>query len=352
MKYLNPLLHVLLAIIILTALAGCVYNGGEPNQKITVRTIVDMRGRTVAIPVTVNRVAANGMSLTQLILLLGSVDKLVATMVSIKNDPWHRMVFPRLATIPAPFTDGIVNLEELLNAHPDVVFLWSGTESLQIKLTTIGIPVIILTYGSPEELTRAARIMGTVLGHKEEKVAEKFCTYYEGNMKRILARTAQLPPEQRVRVYYASDTPLTTEGAGSIVSAWIEAAGGINVATRAGRHGIGEMISSEELLMLDPEVIIVRDARHSRDILENAQWRHMSAVANRRVHVNPKGVNVWCARSGDGALQFLWAAKILHPDIFRDINIEDEVRFFYETFYHYRLSGREVTRILQGAPPL
>lgn len=304
-----------------------------------------------SLPVAVERVAASGMSLTQLILLLGAEKKLVATMPAIKADPWHVRVFPRLKTIPAPFTGTGVHIEALLAAKPQVVFLWSETDSLRDKITSLGIPVVVLSYSEPDGLKKAVSIMGNVLGPSEAGTASKFITYYDGNVKRALAGTASLHPSKRVRVYYVSGTLLTTEGQGTMVNAWIEIAGGVNVAARAGLRGIGATVSMEDILRWNPEVIIVRDAGMMREITGNPQWKTIDAIRERKIYVNPKGVNVWCARSGDGALQLLWAARTLHPDLFRDLDMEGEVRSFYATFYHHRLSGKELELVMRGEPP-
>jgi iron complex transport system substrate-binding protein len=350
MKRLNPIVLVLSAIVAMAVLSGCGVSGVEPERTAT-RNVVDMSGRTVAVPVTVNRVAANGMSLTQLILLLGAERKLAATMPAIKADPWYGRVFHHLKTIPAPFMGIGVHIEELLAAKPQVVFLWSETDNLRDRITALGIPVVVLSYSDPAGLKRAVSIMGNVLGPSETKTAKKFIKYYDGNIKRALAGTASLPASKLVRVYYVSSTPLTTEGGGTMVNAWIGAAGGVNVADRAGLRGIGVTVSMEDILRWNPEVIIVRDAKMKNEITSSPQWRDIDAVRKQRVYVNPKGVNVWCARSGDGALQMLWAARTLHPGLFRDLDMEGEVRTFYSTFYNYRLSGEELDLVMRGAPP-
>ncbi len=50
--------------------------------------------------------------------------------------------------------------------------------------------------------------------------------------------------------------------------------------------------------------------------------------------------------SAEGALQPLWLAKIFYPEIFTDINLEEEVKKFYLKFYRYELSDEELKEIL------
>jgi iron complex transport system substrate-binding protein len=333
------------------ALSGCKSIRQSSAVDARTRAIVDMTGRSVAIPVEVDRVAANGMSLTQLLLLLGADHKIVAIMPSIKADPWYMRVFPHLRSVPAPFLGAEVNIESLMSANPQVVFLWTGTDALRTKIEAMGIPVVSLSYSDPDGLKKAVSIMGNVLGVHETVMASKFIDYYDGNVKRVQAKTESLPMDSRPRVYYAAGAPLNTEGQGSIVDAWIRIAGGVNVAARAGLLGSTILVSLEDIENWNPEVIVVRDISAFHPIADSQRWDSIDAVHKHRVYVNPKGVNVWSARSGDGALQILWAAKTLHPELFRDIDMKTEVYSFYKTFYHYQLSDEELKSVFQGTPP-
>jgi len=54
-------------------------------------------------------------------------------------------------------------------------------------------------------------------------------------------------------------------------------------------------------------------------------------------------------RSGEGVLQVPWAAKHIHPELFTDLNIQDEVRQFYARFYGYDITEGEIEEILHPA---
>ncbi|WP_297425441.1 hypothetical protein [Clostridium sp.] len=54
---------------------------------------------------------------------------------------------------------------------------------------------------------------------------------------------------------------------------------------------------------------------------------------------------LWCVRSAEAALQPLWAAKILHLDLFSDINMDKEVKEFYIKNYNYTLSDEDLKNI-------
>jgi iron complex transport system substrate-binding protein len=107
------------------------------------RTVVDMTGRSVQIPTKVDRVATNFPALNQMIFMLGDADRIVATSKDMqKNYPLFTTMYPRLKEIPAPFDSGSANanVEEVLAARPDVVFLSAGAKGLLPAMDRLHIP--------------------------------------------------------------------------------------------------------------------------------------------------------------------------------------------------------------------
>lgn len=167
------LLNIFLIILTLVLWsAGCTNKQSEQTQsestQSTKRTITDMSGRKVIIPSHVNRIAINGTAMTQLAVMIGGADKIVATLPSIKSNPWYIKIYPKIETVSAPF-DKEVNIEELIKSKPDVVVLWSGKEALQKKIEQLNIPVVIISYDTPEELKKSVTLMGNLLGEEETK---------------------------------------------------------------------------------------------------------------------------------------------------------------------------------------
>ncbi|OPX42007.1 kappa-carrageenase precursor [Ruminiclostridium hungatei] len=310
------------------------------------RTITDMAGRKVVIPYNVNRVCSSGTAQNQLMLFLGAGKKIVATLPAFKANPWVQKVLPDIKAVPAPFEGKGVNIEELIKAKPDVVTLWSGTEEIQKKLDELKIPYVLIFYSTTDEFKKGISLMGEVLGKSESEKAQQFIRYYDGNIKTVSGRTSGIQADKRKRVYYMTDTPLSTEGSDSIVTSWINIAGGVNIAAKNGIKDLAATVSIESVIEWDPEVIIIRDAKNKELIMKDELWKNITAVKNRQVYVNPKGVNVWSARSADGALQPLWAGKILNPGLFKDIDLESETKKFYKTYYNYSVTAQELKDIL------
>lgn len=341
-----------LPVALLVALAGCGHAASPSGSPSGPRhTVTDMAGRKVTLPAHIARVGTNYPAVNEILFLLGGMDKLVA------NDQGEATashlftdMYPRLKKIPEPFTAASpdVNVESLLRTHPDVVFLTPGNP-LIAKMRSIGVPVVVLSvFNDPKQLEAGVRLVADVLGGDAPARAQRFARYYDGNVKRAADGTAKVAPADRPKVYYTANGPYSTEGKGSIVTTWITEGGGRNIAADNGVSAPPTFttVTMEKILSWNPDYIVCRDPSARRQILGDPRWRTVAAVRNKRVYANPLGVFVWSVRSGESALQPLWAAKTLHPGLFPHLDMRAEVRNFYRTFYSYTPTDRQITDIL------
>lgn len=315
------------------------------------RSLTDQAGHLVWLPATVRGIGTPGISMASLIVVLGGYQRLAAITPEVRDNPWLRRIAPAIAALPTAFSRPAgVNLESLLAVRPDLITLWLGNEALGRKLESVGLNVLYMGYTTPEEMQTAVRKLGQAMGPAAAERGEALLRYYDDNRRRVASALRDLPERARPRVYYASIAPLYTEGGKSMVNSWIEAAGGINVAARGGLQGDGQ-VHLEDVVKWDPEIIVTLDAAGRRAILDDPRWRMISAVRNRRVLVNPKGINAWCTRAAEAALQVLWTAKTFHPEQFAALDMAGETRRFYRQFYAYELNDDELAHVLQGLPP-
>ncbi|WP_335337331.1 ABC transporter substrate-binding protein [Campylobacter concisus] len=73
-------------------------------------------------------------------------------------------------------------------------------------------------------------------------------------------------------------------------------------------------LNAEEIPNINPDVIIIGRAKSPdaiEKIYENKVYAGTNAVKNKKVFVNPAGVFSLDRYGAEGALQILWAAKIL-----------------------------------------
>lgn len=77
----------------------------------------------------------------------------------------------------------------------------------------------------------------------------------------------------------------------------------------------------------------------------------LSAVKQHRVFANPAGVFPWDRYGVESALQVPWAAQVLHPALFADVDMVKMTRDFYQRFFDYPLTAAQAQRILHALPP-
>ena len=195
--------------------------------------------------------------------------------------------------------------------------------------------------------------MAEAIGGDAPKIAEKFNEYFDGNLKRVLSKTDKIAASDRPKVLHIADGKnlLKVDGTNTIIDEWIRVAGGQNAVQKAGNM---LELNAEEIIKINPDVIIIGRAKAPeilKKLYEDQVYVSTNAVKNKKVYVNPAGVFSWDRYGAEGALQILWAAKTLHPELFKDINIEAETKKFYKEFLHYDLSDKEVGYILNGLDP-
>lgn len=325
------------------------------TTSVPTRQVTDSTGRIVTIPSRVNRVADPWHANNGMVLMMGAADKIVATTLQAKRQPWFRTLFSRIEQVPAAFDDaGDVNIETLIAARPDVVLMAYGGTLPRWKATAdaYGIPLFMMPNTSLEDLKTTARMTGDILGPRESAKAAEWIRYFDDNVRRVTAVTSRIPTSERPKVLHtATGTILTIDGLKTVIDDWITVAGGVNAATVVSN---ARPVSMEQIAAWNPDVIIVGTAPNEesrRAILNDPRWSQLKAVRTGRVYVNPTGVYLWDRHSAEAALQVLWAAKTLHPTRFPDLDLRKETTAFYAEFFNHTLTDAEYNTIIRAIAP-
>lgn len=366
---------LLLVLCILFSLSACGNGASSGNQQVSkaqvesafgvsgaeseshgTRIVTDMMGTEVELPQEVNRVINLWHANNQVVLLLGAADKLIGTTSIVKDLQWYNYVYPGIAEVPVyalQAGSGNFNTEEILTADADVV-ITSSADDAQV-LRKAGIPTVVVTFRDFDGLKETVRVTAEVLGGDAPQRAEEYCAYFDSNLSMLEDRVEGLGMEERPKVYeIRGQELLQTDGKDSICTQWVEAAGGINVAAALSDDNMCEVVL-EEVLNADPDVIIVA-TQNAHPIIEQLQrnnaWSSVKAVRDGKIYANPIGTFLWSRYSCEEALQVLWTAKTLHPDLFEDLDMTRIVQKFYMKFYDCDLSNENVESMLQGLDPI
>lgn len=313
--------------------------------------ITDQEGRVVTIPANVTRVAAISGQAYEKLILLNQTDKIAVTMSAWTNLPWSSKIAPQLKDIPI---EDDPNVEDLMSKKVQVVFCrsYDGTKE---KLNSSNIVAVVTqkNSGNPDNVDSFVKyvkqeiaLYGEVMGPDAKKTADEWGAYFDQKVSYVTSRTANLTDSQRPTVYYARDAT-TTQGKNSYPQFYVEMAGGKYLS--GDTEGI-ETITPEQLLVWDPDVIFVGRVNSTDIIMNDSKFSNLEAVQNNKVYLCPLGIVYW-DYGAEGVLLMEYFAKTLHPELFQDLNMTNEVKDYYSRFYHYNLTDDEANRILQHLPP-
>lgn len=358
MRYVKWLMACLAVVMALTGCAGnsgTAGNGKEQEQ----RVVVDMTGKQVALPPNINRIADAWPAHHDMLCMLGAGEKIVAT-IDFAKRPWIMKINPQIKQATTVFDMTNVNIEALLKTKPDIVFMTTMTEKNAAQVAGLGIPTVQMYFYDFATLKECVRMTGTILGGESIPKAEKYIAYLDEKLGLITGATAAIPRVERPKVLHITTlVPLAVDGRDTIMNEWIEVAGGINAADVSGNS---QQVSMEKIIKWNPDIIIFGNAAgvanksgektSIEDILRDERWRQVDAVKKGKIYINPEGVFLWDRYGIEEALQIQWAAKLLHPDKFTDLDMVKETRYFYNTFYQYDLSEAQARDILAGKAPL
>lgn len=286
----------------LLALQGACAKEQAPLETTPMREMTDDLGRSVKIPIKVNRAVSLAPNLTENIFAIGAGDKLVGV-TTYCDYPVEAKQIQKIGDTISP------NIESIIALKPQIVFV-STASQIQAFTQTLeknDIQVFVTDPNSLEGITRNLRQMGEIFGTSGR--AEELVKDMEARLVAIKEKTSATPP---VKVFIQiSREPLFTAGQDSFVTEMLGYAGGESV-TRIVPTAYPR-ISKESALALEPEAIIVTAGAGNEE--PNDVFKDSPAVKNKRIlRVKADLLTRPSPRIVEGLEE---TAKLLHPDLFR-----------------------------------
>ncbi|MDO4644695.1 MAG: ABC transporter substrate-binding protein [Propionibacteriaceae bacterium] len=358
-----------LALAALLALSACGSNGpatsssapGSPattaSQSGSPRVVDDELGQ-VTVPAESNRIATTAPAYTTAVLLLGGADKLVALEDNYGKNEWIKGKYPQLANLPVVFSGNEVNMEELLKQSPDLVVYANryGENNLR-QLQDLDIAAVSSPKGSDKEgnkidQLRARQVyLGEVIGGVQLDKANKYSQEYLAIKSEIEAKTASIPESERPTVVQLSGAgdSLQANNGSAIGQELITLAGGVNAGVGATGESKGPSgqtkIDPEQLLSWDPELLLVDSAQIRDTITSDSTFSGLKAVKNNNIIVIPKGAMAWAYNGPEEYLNMYFFAKAVHPELFKDIDMEAKTKAFYKEYFGFDLDEADLKHL-------
>jgi iron complex transport system substrate-binding protein len=338
------------------------------SESPTTRTITDMAGREVTIPINVKSVFSRCPMGTILTYTLNP-DKMAG--INWKPTTFERKYlndrYQKLPVLGGWFATKEANVEEIIKIAPDILLFSAANPTKNQAVIdranrvqeTLGIPTVMFDSGLLK-LPAIYRFAGMVLG--ESQRAEKLAAYVEDMLLEISKFVATIPENKKVRVYYAEGkNGLLTDPSGSLHSELIDFVGAINVADIKeieGKGGMGRaQVSLEQLFAWDPEIILAchdkgftAESSTYRNILKDPMFASLKAVKNKMLFEIPyKPFNVVDRPpSVNRVIGVKWMANLLYPELY-PLDIRREFQIVYKLFYNISLNDEQLDEILEYA---
>ncbi|MCK9299038.1 MAG: ABC transporter substrate-binding protein [Methanoculleus sp.] len=298
------------------------------------REVTDSTGRTVTLYRPLRRVVTfSGESLETLRSLGFDMDKVVAVD---KYSYEKETFFPgyqekaNVGSIWSP------DMEKVLILRPDTIILYAtistaACDDIQKRLEASSPGIRVLRFDCFKPTTYAGEIRTIASIIDETERGEEFASFYGSTMDRIRDGTADIPDDEKTRVYFEYWFDYTTVAASAGYNEKTELAGGKNpFATGTTEYPV---VDPEAIIVADPEVVVklagqglavggyaghdpeALDAIRSA-LLDRPGWSRISAVKDDRVHVIHSDIL-------GGAQHFIgtaYLAKWFYPDRFSDLD--------------------------------
>lgn len=354
------------ALCVVLLLSGCsvgqttTSDSQSKSSDATMRTIEDMRGKSVQIPTDIQRVAIFDKGfVVQCMAAMGIEDKIVASGNLVQtatkaNERDSLYLYPQLLELPQlGYPTDAVDFERLAEARPDVVIL-RNSEFIKDSEITAGaikkieedlkLPLIVINGpGCYDDVTietqyEGIRLMGELFNTQDR--AEEIIEIMQEPLDMIMERTKNIAEEDKPSVMYigglkGTDISGTVWGSNYGDAKFSEDTAHIRNVHSA--HEAIRKVSAEQIITLNPEVIILCTVSPTPETFLNdplyESLRKVPAVENERVA--SLGLLTWW---GDFRLEIptilLISAKSVYPDQFADINVGEWLNDYHSSLYN------------------
>ncbi len=249
------------AALLLLPAGGCRKSPAQPHRL----TVVGDAGDTLQLAAPAHRVVSLMPATTEILFAIG------AGPATVGRTTWCD--YPAAALEVPSVGDGLnPNLEAVVARQPDLVILYRSpsNRTAAARLAQLHIPTITLSVDRLEDVSRVARILGTLTGHAAR--ADSVALDYERRLRHATVPPPANPPGV---LLLAWDQPPITIGGGSFLSEMVTRAGGRNIF--ADLAAPSAPVSLEAIAQRDPDLVLGVGGKPPA-IAGRPEWQAVRAV--------------------------------------------------------------------------
>ncbi|WP_322508931.1 cobalamin-binding protein [Anaerolinea sp.] len=285
-----------------------------PTFTVTVAPTIEVpdgMGGTLTLEAPAQKIISLAPSNTELLFAVGAGSQVIAR-EEFSNYPQEAQALPSVGG-----SMGKYDTEKMVSFQPDLVLAspLTAPETLQ-ALKDLGFTLVVVPNPTTlEDMYANIELVGKITGHENE--AQELVASLKDRQQKILAVVAKA--SSKPKVFYeldASQDPAKpwTSGPGTFIDQLITLAGGVNVG--ASLQGEWAQISLEELLVQNPDVILLGDANWGvtpESVAQRTGWEKLDAVKNGKVFpINDDLISRPGPRQIDGLAELV---RLLHPEL-------------------------------------
>ncbi|MBC7909432.1 MAG: cobalamin-binding protein [Pyrinomonadaceae bacterium] len=276
------------------------------TSEVETREVKDETGKSLRVPVRIERVVSLAPNLTEIIYAVGAGNRLVGNTSFCDYPPAAKEVTKVGDTIQP-------NIERIIALRPQLVLVSTASqlEAFTRQMQEQGIPVYVTDPRDLEAVFRNLQMLGELFGESDR--AAQVINELRARVAKVEATVKDQPP---VKVFYQVERePLYTAGRESFLTDLIRRAGGKSVTAEV--PGAWPTFSDEAALASQPEAIIMPTyGSMKKESLEIAGSLKTSPAAKQgRVYgINGDLLSRPGPRLVDGLEEM---ARKLHPNVFR-----------------------------------
>lgn len=326
----------------------------SPLYAVEYKTITDMCGKNIEVPVNPKRIACLHCVSPEKIMTLGK-GNLINYMA--EQSPWAYRLFPEIRSTR---TTRNISPEELLDMKTDFILYTPGMTKEE-PYSAAGLKTVCpfsdkTRPATLDEYIKSFKgevsLFGDLLGPEAKAGADRYNAYFDRKVKQILSITSRIDRKDRPSVYYGGlkHSMLSSQGIGSVMHWNVEVSGG-NYLPQAltDNHATATM---QQVLSWKPDIILVSGLSESIDsVKKDPQWASIKAVKNGKVYHIPQGIYAWDHASNESVLLMIYMAKLFYPDLFKEWDMIKEMKAFYSEIYGKPITDQDAERILRHLPP-
>ncbi|MBU6450521.1 MAG: ABC transporter substrate-binding protein [Cyanobacteria bacterium REEB67] len=210
------------------------------------------------------------------------------------------------------------NLERLSRIKPDRVLLVSGQEMLAAQLSHNNFKTLTLDNTHLENIAGNLLSLGR-LAHKESE-AKAVAADFEQSLQALRAIVQPAAAKHAPTVFYCVwPQPLMAAGRDSFLNEVLTTCGGTNIAGTV--PAAYPRYSMEQLVLKNPDVIIMPFEARGQSFLEKTPWTMLKAVKEKRLYFLPDQKHDMLSRPTLRVLKGIaWLTAILHPEVAPQLN--------------------------------